>query len=329
MTQRQIIDFSTEAAWLANREQDITSTEAASLFGYGRETPFELATRKAGKIKSAFEPNERTEIGKDIEAAIAIRAARLFGVVHRPKREYIRLPEYRIGASFDFEINAIADCAVDDNRLRLAFGSLGPGLMEIKNVDYFVFRDQWNAGEEPEAPPHIEIQLQQQLECSGYAWGVIVVFVGGNRIEIIMRQRDETFGAVLRKRIAAFWFELNAGRYPPVSLPEDLGVIKQLYGYAEPGRLLDARGDIAIANLLTEYIAASKDQKAAKDRMDTAHGQLLQLIGDAEKVQSDVASISCSIIPACHIAFDRKPYRNWKVTAKKGAKKEAKEESEE
>jgi hypothetical protein len=326
MTQRQIIDFTTEAAWLANREFDITSTEAPSLFGYGRETAFELATRKAGKIKSAFEPNERTEIGKDIEHAIAMRAGRQFGVCVMPKREYIRLPKFRMGASFDFEIHAIANGEIEDNRLRLAFGSLGPGLMEIKNVDYFVFRDQWRANEEPEAPPHIEIQLQQQLECSGYAWGVIVAFVGGNRVELIMRKHDEKFGAVLRKRISSFWFELTAGRYPPVSLPEDLDVIKQLYHYAEPGKLKDARGDLAINNLVNEYIAASKDQKAAKDRMDTSQGQLLQLIGDAEKVQCDAGSISCGIIPGGHIAYERKPYRNWKITPKKGAKKEANNE---
>lgn len=317
---REILHFNDEHTWLQARAIDITSTESASLYGYGRETAFELACRKDGKTASRFEPSERTEIGKEIESAIAARAARQYGVQIRHKNEYMRVHEWRMGASFDYEITGVAAGIIDDNRLRQAFGAMGPGLMEVKNVDSLVYRNEWCAGDEPEAPAHIEIQLQHQLEISELQWGCIVVFVGGNHIEIILRLRDEKVGAALRKKICKFWSNLAKGEYPPVQLPEDLGVIKLLYGFAEPGKVLNARELDTLAQQklhkhIEEYNIAAKEEKSAKDRKDTAQGSILQIIGDAEKVLTDVATISCGMVAPTWIeAYERKGYRYWKVT---------------
>lgn len=318
--QREILHFNDERTWLTARAIDITSTESASLFGYGRETPFELACRKDGKTESRFKPSERTEIGKEIENAIAARAARLFGVQIRHKSEYMRVHEWRMGASFDYEITGIASYVVDDNRLRLTFGSMGPGLMEVKNVDKWVYTNEWCAGDAPEAPPHIEIQLQHQLEVSERHWGVIVAFVGGNHIEIILRLRDQRVGLSIRKKIQSFWADLADEKYPPVSLPEDIDVLKQLYSHAEPGKVLDATGDKAPSGLLgwmAEYLAASKDEKLAQDRKQTSQGRILELIGDHEKVLTDVGTISCGLVGPADISYHRKGYRNWRITPKK------------
>lgn len=323
--QREIIDWTDEQTWLKARSMDITSTESASLFGFGRETAFELACRKSGKTDSRFKPSERTEIGKEIESAIAKRVARMYGVEIRHKNEYMRIHSARMGASFDYEIVGITDSVVEDNRLRLSFGSMGPGLLEVKNVDRLVFNNEWTTGEAPEAPEHIEIQLQQQLEVCEYRWGVIVAFVGGNHVEIILRLRDDQVGQVIRKKIQAFWENLEKGQFPPVTLPEDLGVIKLLHGYAEPGQLMDARGNQKINEILREYMAADEAEKKAKDLKDTAQAKLLQLIGDAEKVLGDVATISCGMVaPTVVPSYERKGYRYWRVTPKKAKKTEEK-----
>lgn len=318
---RHTLEYTDESAWLQLRAQDITSTETPSLFGHGRETPFELAHRKAGHIESAFKPNERTEIGKEIEAAIAARVARMYGMRIRPKKHYIRLPELRMGASFDFEIVGIGDEIIDDNRLRQAFGSLGPGLMEVKNVDTFVFRDNWITGDKPEAPPHIEIQLQHQLEVSGYAWGVIVAFVGGNHVEIVMRLHDVEVGSGLRFAVGKLWADLDRGVYPPVTYPEDLGVLKQIYGYSEPGKWLDARGSAAdpiLLEWLKEHEIAAAALKSAVDKKETAQAHILELIGDYEKVTTDIATISAGMVaPTTVPAYERRGYRNFQVRPKK------------
>jgi predicted phage-related endonuclease len=322
--QREILHFNDEQSWLTARAIDVTSTESASLFGYGRETAFELACRKHGDTESRFKPNERTDTGKEIEDAIARRAARLFGVDIRHKNEYMRVHEWRMGASFDYEVTGVNDAQVDDNSLRIAFGVYGPGILEVKNVDSLVFKNEWLWNEEAqyyEAPNHIEIQLQHQLEISELGWGVIIAFVGGNRIEPIIRLRDEAVGAAIRKKVARFWKDLDAGTYPPVELPEDLDILKLLYRYAEPGKLLDARGNQTINDIISDYIAAAADEKKGKDLKDTAHGKLLQLIGDAEKVMSDVGTISCGMVaPTIVQTYERKGYRSWRVTPKKAQK---------
>lgn len=318
--QRGIISWVDERTWLKAREFDITSTESPSLFGFGRETGFELACRKDGKTDSRFKPSERTEIGKEIEHAIAARAARMFGVALKHKNEYMRIHSSRMGSSFDYEIVGISDDIIDDNRLRIAFGSMGPGLLEVKNVDRFIFNDQWQTGDEPEAPAHIEIQLQHQLEVSEYGWGVIVAFVGGNHIEIIIRLRDQAVGAAIRHKIEKFWHDLSKGEYPPVMLPEDIGILKQLYGYAEPGAVLDAKSDDAINDWIQVYMDAAAEEKRAVDRKHTAQGNLLQLIGNAERVEGADAVISCGIIAPCTIkSYTKRGYRNFRVTPKKGA----------
>ncbi len=319
--EREVISWVDEQTWLTARSVDITSTESPSLFGFGRETGFELACRKDGKTESRFKPSERTEIGKEIEHAIAARAARMFGVVIKHKNEYMRIHSARMGSSFDYEVVGINDAIIDDNRLRQAFGSMGPGLLEVKNVDRLVFNNEWQVGETAEAPAHIEIQLQHQLEVSEYAWGVIVAFVGGNHIEIILRLRDQAVGAAIRHKIGQFWHNLSRGEYPPIQLPEDLGILKQLHGYSEPGALLDAREDESVNDWIHSYLDASADEKAARDRKETAQGHLLQLIGEAERVVGADAVISCGMIAPCDIAaYTRKGYRNWRVTPKKGIK---------
>ncbi len=315
---REVVSWIDENTWLTARAMDITSTESPSLFGFGRETAFELACRKDGKTESRFKPNERTEIGKEIEHAIAARASRMFGVTIKHKNEYMRMHASRMGSSFDYEIVGVNNAVVDDNRLRLAFGSRGPGLLEVKNVDRWVFNNEWQTGENCEAPAHIEIQLQHQLEVCEYQWGVIVAFVGGNHIEIIIRLRDQAVGASIRHRVEQFWHKLGRGEYPPVTLPEDLEIIRLLNGYAEPGKVFDARQDDAVNDWLQAYIEASADEKRAKDRKDTAQAQLYQLIGDAERVVGADAVITCGMIAPCEIkAYTRKGYRNFRVTQKK------------
>jgi hypothetical protein len=106
-----------------------------------------------------------------------------------------------------------------------------------------------------------------------------------------------------------------------VELPEDLDILKLLYRYAEPGKLLDARGNQTINDIMIDYLAASADEKKAKDLKDTAQGKLLQLIGDAEKVMSDVGTISCGMVaPTIIQSYERKGYRSWRVTPKKKQK---------
>jgi putative phage-type endonuclease len=297
-----------EDAWHALRAQDVTSTESSALFGLSPYmTHFELWHRKKSGEVYSIKDNERMFWGRKLEAAIAEGISEEQGWFCDPRKQYERLPDLRMGASFDFQVQG--------NGRR-------DGMLEIKNVDYLAFRDNWTIGEdgEIEAPPHIEIQLQHQLHVSGYTWGAIGVLVGGNKPHVLIREYDPTVGKGIENKIRAFWQSIEAGKEPEPFYPDDAQFVASLHGYAEPGKIIDVRDDDEITTLCHDYAEAGKREKLAKEDKDIAKAKLLELIGNAEKVMANGFSISCGITgPTLIEAYERKGFRNFRVTTKKGA----------
>lgn len=312
--------------WLELRTQVVTSTEVSALFGESPYlTAFELWHRKKEGATGEIYEHERIRWGRRLEPAIAAGVAEECGVDIRHIEHFVTHDDVRMGASFDFEIigTMVGHEDVKDRRLLDMYEEFGPGILEIKNVDWLVWKNTWVSGDVPEAPAHIEIQLQAQMECMDREWGAIAALVGGNDYYLIIRRRDRAVGAALRKKVAEFWASIEAGNPPPPVMPQDAAFIVKLYHYAEPGKLLDARGDAEIASLCEEYAAAGKDEKSAKDRKDSARARLLERIGDAEKVMVDGYSVSAGMVgPAWVEAYERAGYRGFRVTAKKSTTKE-------
>jgi predicted phage-related endonuclease len=245
--------------------------------------------------------------GRRVQDAIAAGIAADQGWKCRPMPEYIRLMDARMGASFDYEV----ECPVR-----------GKGILEIKNVDFLVFRDKWTDDDQGmEAPPHIEIQLQHQLHLAELEWGAIGVLIGGNDARCLVRDRDQEVGASIESSVRAFWKSIAEGVEPPPVFPEDAEFVAKLHGYAEPGKLFDARGRADIAALLSEYKIAAEQEKLSGEDKKVARAKVLQIIGDAEKVMADGYNVSCGLVgPANIAAYTRAGYRGWRVTVKKESK---------
>lgn len=316
--------------WLKIRHGYVSSTESAALFGMSPYmTAFELALMKTDKIASDFEGNERTAWGTRLQDAIAEGIGQDYGVVVRPQRGYAVHPECRMGSSFDYEIVGLRESGVSfqkvplefnapngDNTLQELFRKHGPGVLEIKNVDSLVYKREW----EDEPPAHIDIQVQHQLECIRYPWAVIGVLVGGNRNEIVIRERDASVGKSLVKKIAAFWADIEKGKMPPVTMPEDAEVLIRLYKYAEPGKLYDGQADVELTELCAAYAEQSKIEKLAGEAKEVAKAKILQRIGDAERALVSGFSITAGMIAGTHIEYEREPYRNFRIYPKKAPK---------
>ena len=314
---RITINPENQSAWLALRPFDVTSTESAALFGLSPyATAFELWHRKHDKTVVEFDATERMEWGTDLQDAIALSLARRYGVLVRKATEYGRITESRMGASFDFEITGVADKLPDDMLLASMFAEHGPGLLEIKNVDRMIFKDQWQANDanEMEAPGHIEIQVQHQLHVKDRAWAAIGVLVGGNTGRILVRRRDLEVGASLEARIAAFWQSVDDGIEPSPMFPGDAAFVTKLYGYAEPNKVFDGRGNPELVELAQAYRAAADTEKLAKEDKDVAKAKLLQAIGDAERAYLDGYTISAAMVGPAHVEYDRAGYRGWRLT---------------
>lgn len=319
---RLIITPPNEAAWLAMRVEDVTSTESSALFDSSPyATEFELWHHKRNKEQVTIEENERMTWGTRLQDAIAQGIADDCGVKVVRVNDYMRIIEARMGSSFDFEIVGMGKSGeFHGPDLHALLLEHGPGILEIKNVDRAVFRDAWTVNEDKtiEAPGHIEIQLQHQLHVRDRGWGVIGVLVGGNAPKIIVRLRDRAVGDALEARIRAFWQSVDAGVPPQPNFAKDAEFISTLYGYAEPGKVFDGRGNEELAGLCEQYREAADREKLAKEDKNIAKAKALTIIGDSERAILDRYTITAGVVGPAHVEYDRDPYRNWRVTPKKG-----------
>jgi putative phage-type endonuclease len=275
---RTLVVPESEQAWLHLRTLDITSTESPALFGLSPyATAFELWHRKALSMAADFPDNDRMKWGRRLQNAIAEGIAEDKGWRVRLMPEYGRLMPLKMGSSFDFSIEDHPD---------------GPGILEIKKVDERIYKENWLEGA---APDHIEIQVQHQLEVLDREWAAIGVLIGGNRTEVLMRKRDREVGAMIREKVAAFWESVANGIAPAPNFSVDADFVSKLYGYAEPGKVFDARENPEVTALVTEYADAMAAEKDAVEVKGITKAKILTLIGDHEQILGDGFKVVASV----------------------------------
>jgi len=304
--QRVTHTFQSEAEWLAMRRQDVTSTEAAALFASSPYlTEFELFHRKTGALADDFEANDRMIWGNRLESAIAYGIAEDYGLVVEPMKVYKRIPELRMGSSFDFSIVGLVDGFEGDETARDMFRKHGPGILEVKNVDGLQFRRSWiEDGEMIEAPVHIEFQVQHQMEVADLEWAIIAPLVGGNTPKIVIRERDREAGKAITERIAQFWQRIVTNNPPEPDYLQDAGTISKLY-VDNDGSSIDLSDDARLISLCIEYKQAAADAKAADDRKKAARAEILTIIKAAKSVTTNGYKISAGTNKAVFKAYRR------------------------
>lgn len=265
--------------WLAERVNDVTSTEVSALYGLSPYlSEFELFHQKRDKTIVHIQENERMKWGTRLESAIAHGAAEDMGWNIAKLDVYMRDTEAKIGSSFDFEILSSSD---------------GAGILEVKNVDRLQYQQKWidDGNGNIEAPEHIELQVQHQLEVSGRKWAAIVVLVGGNEQKIVLRNRDASIGADIRAKTTQFWDNVNANRPPSPDYVQDAEfIIKQLRR--------DGSGDYIVADqhleqLIKNYEFVSREYNDLEKIKNQRRAEILELIGNAGKVVTSFGSLSC------------------------------------
>lgn len=329
----KIIHPRDEAEWLALRAEDVTSTESPALFGLSPYiTAFELWHRKVNRQQGVIDVNTRMVWGRRLEPVIAKGIAEDYGVKIRRLSCYARHDTVdRMGASFDYEIVGLApdwtpneDVGPKDPfLLRNMYESDGPGVLEIKAVDYLQFRGHWTADSETkelEAPEHIEVQVQHQLEVLGRKWSAIGLLVSGNTPHVVVRKRDAEVGAKIAEYVAAFWRDVDAGIEPTPDYLRDASLIRELYRDADVGaEPLDLSKHNRVAELCHEYKAASAAEKEAKERKTAAMAELLTIIGPAPyAIGPGGIKISAKTIHRGSYTVDATCYRDVRITMPKG-----------
>lgn len=292
-------------AWLELKSTDVTSTEVSALFDASPyQTSFELYHNKKNKTIVEIDDNERMKWGRRLQDAIAAGISEDKGWTAKPLNTYMRHDKViGMGSSFDWEI-------MSEDRADI-------GILEIKNVDFLQFRDGWLIdGDNIEAPPHIEMQLQHQLEVSNRNWGVIAAFIGGNKPIIIERERDRELGKMLCEKVIQFWNDVNMDIEPKADFVRDAEVIRQIYKDST-GEPLIAHDDSEIFQLCMEYKNAGLEAKIAEERKQAAKSQLLVKIGNSPKVFCANYTISAGEINRKEYTVQATTYRDFRITEKK------------
>lgn len=301
---REILTPKNKEEWLVLRSRNINSTDVSALFGLSPyTTEFELWHRKKTGIYSEIIASERMLWGTRLESAIAKGIAEDQGWSIEPMKEYISLPDYRIGSSFDFRIGQ-------------------DKILEIKNVDALTFKNSWQVDDAGniEAPPHIEIQVQHQMLVSGFEHVYIGVLVGGNQVHLIHRTASKEIQDAILTRVNEFWNNVDKGVEPTPNFERDHDFIKQLYNFSEPGTEIQPTDHID--ELAMQYKEISQHVKELTEKQDSIKAELLMILGTAEKCKGVGYTISSGMVGEAHVNYIRKPYRNFRISYSKGSKNE-------
>jgi len=275
----QTIEIQNQHQWLTERAKDVTSTEVSALFGLSPYlTEFELFHQKRDAVVVKIEPNERMKWGNRLESAIAQGAAEDMGWNIAKLNVYMRDQAARIGSSFDFEIKSSAN---------------GPGILEVKNVDWVQYQKNWidDGNGNIEAPEHIELQVQHQMEISGFEWCAIVALVGGNEQKIVLRNRDRDIGKSIREKTGEFWNRVLQNQPPSADYTRDAEfIIKQLRRDSVEG--LVAEADAELEDMIKQYEFVRKEASDLEKIKEQRRAEILDRIGPASKVLTSFGSLS-------------------------------------
>ena len=225
-----------------------------------------------------IEPNERMKWGNRLESAIAQGAAEDMGWNIAKLNVYMRDQAARIGSSFDFEIKSSAN---------------GPGILEVKNVDWVQYQKNWidDGNGNIEAPEHIELQVQHQMEISGFEWCAIVALVGGNEQKIVLRNRDRDIGKSIREKTGEFWNRVLQNQPPSADYTRDAEfIIKQLRRDSVEG--LVAEADEQLENMIRDFEFIRKEVSDLEKIKEQRRAEILDRIGQASKVLTSFGSLS-------------------------------------
>lgn len=304
--QRKIINYKSEAEWLAERAKVLTSTSIAALFGLSKySTEFEEWHHKKNGTYAQIDESERMKWGTRLEQAIAEGVAKDSGWIVKPKKHFIVCPEIRLGSSFDYEVvepfNAI---------------------LEIKAVDPLIFKNEWEIDDDGniEATPYIEVQAQTQMLVSGVSKLYIAALVGGNKVILLERDADVKIQNAILSKVQKFWASIDANEPPKPDFAKDSEFIASLYQYAEPNKVLNVEGNETVATLMGRYKEAQELEKKSKELKDAIKAEILMMADDAEKIIGDGFSISMGMVSEAQINYTRKAYRNFRPFFKKEKK---------
>ncbi len=263
---------SEKTQWLKDRHPNINSTELGALFNISKyATEFTLYHDKKAPDPPYFEDNDRMRAGRFLEPSIAEYAASELGIQCIDWDEYYFDPEIRQGTSFDYML-----IAAKDNELNGA-------ILEIKNVDQYIWRSDDSEWTDQNMPGYIEAQVQHQMKLSGVHHCVVAALVGGNDLKFYQRAFNHVIADNIDFVVKRFWNRIENNDEPDPDYSRDSDYILSMNKVTNGG-IYDAAEDLHLLALVSEYDRNRKTAKASAETLKEIKAEISMIVGDNEEI---------------------------------------------
>lgn len=268
---KTLTDYGTRSNWLAARGSGIGASDVSALFGLSPwASMFSLWAEKT-QLAAPVDIDEDYLIwGQLQEEPVAkfyeLRTGRKVWKGGSPYciAQHERLPMFR--CTPDRLVESAADIGFDE-----------PGGMQIKAAAWFM-ADDWAEG----PPPHVQIQVQSEMACTGARWWSVPVYLGGKfRNYDVMR--DETMIAEIEAQVEWFWGLVQSRTQPEIDGHAATARVLKALHPRDNGETVDLPVD-AIAlydDLNAQRAVISEAQRIAKKLKAGPENNLRALIGSA------------------------------------------------
>lgn len=284
----------TRKQWLKLRRQSVGASEAAALFNlHPFHSPFSLWAEKTGQVEPEDEKNDQQEFGLAIEPYLAKRYREKTG------RTVERLPKYTVYHCGN--ASATPDRVFRDTEVA------PPNPLELKSGIFFDPKE--------ELPAHWQVQINQQMLCTGAARGSFAILGSFHRFFTYDVERNEAFLSLLIEKIDEFWEHVKKGTPPPVDgHAATTEALKRLHPKDSGETVaLPAEAEYWTA----ELAAVKKHIKEFEARKSELENQLKAAIGDATYGRmADGSGWSLKTTPRDGYTVEATEYRSLRRTMK-------------
>ena len=262
------IDKLSYAEWIAVRRSGIGGSDAAAALGLSPwKSALELWQEKVSGQSQPRQENEAMLWGRIMEPIITREFVRRTGLTVTPMRSMLQATNWPW-------MLADLDGLVEDPQR-------GTGVFEVKTASAFKM-SEWDDNRCPDA---YQLQVQHYLEVTGLSYAVIVVLIGGNKLQWITVDRDDELIASLVQLEKRFWQHVLTQSPPPVdgstACAEMLARKYPSSSNAAP-LILPVEAD----SWIQDYLTSKAEEESAAERKRLAENKLKEVIGNHEKAIS-------------------------------------------
>ncbi len=248
--------------WLSLRKQGIGGSDASVVCGINRyKSPIELWLDKTDQLPIQ-EAGEAAYWGTVLEPLVVSEFTKRTGIEVNRQKQLLQSKEYPFMLA-----NLDGLCEHPD---------YGTVIFEAKTASAY------KAGEWDDAiPDEYMLQIQHYMAVTGYKGAYIAVLIGGNTFKWRFIERDEELVAMLIQLESEFWSYVQSETPPPLDGSDaSADFLANRFPNSAPKSQI-VLPDSA-AKLITEYAAASEQEKVIAEQKQKAENLLKAMLGDNE-----------------------------------------------